>query len=356
MFTGIPSIFIRTFGCNLQCHFCFPENTPVKYSDKGAKKIKDVKIGDNILTIDDKTGSIIDATVLDIMKANIMIDELVCIEYLNDKGYKTKIFPTKDHLFYVKNKGWVEASNLINDDIILSVSSSQAVQYHMRLKNPMKDKNISLKVGRKISEKASRGEIDYHWLKSEEYKKLRQQVMLTNNPMKNPLTVVKQTLHTKYKKSSLETKYDKFFIANKFPVQYTGNNKIFIGDKNDKFRFPDFIVDGKNKVIEIFDSLFERYIYKGKTGIRDEQWKNDTINFYKKYGYECVLLSEKDYSNISTLKNKVMNYVYNGCKVLKVSNLTNKQKVKFTGSLENYKWTLSSDIDLHLILDLESLT
>src|SRR4030042_6552600 len=59
-FTGYPSTFLRLQFCTLNCVWCFHENQKVTKKIGGQVKIKDIKVGDILLTLDEKTGSIVE--------------------------------------------------------------------------------------------------------------------------------------------------------------------------------------------------------------------------------------------------------------------------------------------------------
>lgn len=60
------------------------------------------------------------------------------------------------------------------------------------------------------------------------------------------------------------------------PIQYIGNAQFFIGYKN-----PDFKVINQNKVIEVTSDAYNR---------TKDDYEKTTIAFYKKRGYDCLVI------------------------------------------------------------------
>ena len=277
-YCGVPSVFVRTSGCNLRCSWCFSENTAVD-TPTGRKKIKDLNINDEVLTINPETNVLSTDVVMDVLNRSVNIEFMVCV-----KTKTKKFFVTKDHPFKIKGKGFIEAQNLKKSDTIISATSNQLNSY--RIKN--------------------------------------------NNPMKNPETVLKQYQNTFRKKSRLESRFETFFEVNNFPVRYTGNNKKTIRN-NDKLRFPDFCIDDTSKVIEIYDSTME-YLNPNGRKKRDKEWEDNTISYYNESGYSCMVLNEKDLKDKNKLKQMVSDFVFNGEDVVGVSPLNDKQKSLLYGN------------------------
>ena len=80
-------------------------------------KIKDVQAGDTLLTIDSKVGGLVETKVKKTFKREVPIDDVVCV---NISGHRE--FCTKEHPFFVKDKGFVEGEDyrqvaFIHDEI-----------------------------------------------------------------------------------------------------------------------------------------------------------------------------------------------------------------------------------------------
>jgi len=325
---GNPAMFLRLQFCTLNCKWCFHPNAKVSKKNGGQVPIKDIKEGDTLLTLDPKEGKIVETIVQKTMNREVKIKDMISFE-TEKKG--NPIVCTKNHRFYVKNKGWIEASNLKLGDIILNVNGSQRVSYKAITDNATNkiSKEKRLELNRMTSErfkgvpktaKANKLNSDYH-------KKY--------NPMKNPEIVKKSAMNRFKKPSNIEVKYMNDFNEKDLPIKYVGNNKLPIGNKNDGYRFPDFVVEGKNKLIEIYDTTY-KYLINNIRKRRGQEWLNKTINHYKKFGYDVLFLTELDLKNGYT--DKLMSYVFNGKKVTKINDLSenniiiNKKKARLFGN------------------------
>jgi len=94
---------------------CIDENEPVMMSDGHHKALKDVKVGDNVMTWSEKLQVFESKKVL----ANLDRGQRQCLK-IRFENNKT-ITCTPDHRLLTSNRGWVEAQNLTIDDDIISV-------------------------------------------------------------------------------------------------------------------------------------------------------------------------------------------------------------------------------------------
>ncbi len=89
---------------------CFVGNTLVNIP-KGFRKIKDICIGDTVITYDEKTKEFKHGKVIDTMSS-------IRADLLTVKIWNRKIHCSPNHRFYT-TRGWVEAQNLLSDDKVL---------------------------------------------------------------------------------------------------------------------------------------------------------------------------------------------------------------------------------------------
>ena len=94
--------------------WCFEENVKVK-TDNGDIKIKDIKAGDYVYSMN------MDNKQVEIKKVrakyeNKKINEKMCVIYLENE----KIESTLGHLYFVKNKGWITAERIKENDILIN--------------------------------------------------------------------------------------------------------------------------------------------------------------------------------------------------------------------------------------------
>ncbi len=329
-FTGVPATFMRMQGCTLNCVWCFHENTKIQTAFNGKKKIKDIKQNDILLTLD-KKNNIVETQVKKIMKRKVNIKDNIIKLILNNKK-DTPLVVTKEHPIYVKDKGWTKAKYIEKNDIIIGIESTQLVSYKMKKNNPMKKLEIREKC--KTTQKYLRQiGIMKPYERTEKHRLVQRSYKLgEKNPMKNPETVRKNALSHFKKKSSLETKYEQLFNELNLPITYIGNNKLAIGNKKLGYRFPDFLIDGKKKLIEVYDTTFPWYANYGKR--EKGTYERDRINHYKKCGYKVIFLTENDLKNKQTLQEKLFTYIFNGYVVTDITDkISRKSYAQLFGNL-----------------------
>lgn len=91
-----------------------------------------------------------------------------------------------------------------------------------------------------------------------------------------------------------------FLSNNLFGWKYVGDFKVWIGGKN-----PDFINEEKKKIIEFFGDYYHSEKVKNKSE-RDQEI--DRINHFKKYGYLCLVVWERELKNFEHTKNKITSF------------------------------------------------
>lgn len=91
---------------------CFTPDTRVIMSDNASVPIETIKVGD---FVKDHNGN--DQKVLEVFKYQVD-EEILELEF--DDGRKVKC--TKDHKFLTKNRGWIEAQHLTENDELVQVS------------------------------------------------------------------------------------------------------------------------------------------------------------------------------------------------------------------------------------------
>lgn len=339
-FVGWPATFLRLQSCTLNCHWCFYETTRIRTRDKATKLIKDIKKGEVLLTLD-KDDNIVETTVREVLKSKVSVTELMTIE-TSKKGQP--LIVTKSHPIYVKNKGWVRAVDITLGDIILSLDSKRYLNYRMKEENPSYNRE-SINKGRITKRKNIIEGKTVPYIRTDEIRKLNSDRMKLNNPCFDK-EVHKRSSQNRFKKPSrLENEFIKFISDVTLPINYIGNNKRAIGDSEVGFKFPDFEIEGENKIIEIYDTTFMYADNLGGRKLRDENWINSKSEFYSKFGYETLFLNQEDLKlkNRELLKQKVFEFAFNGEEVLKINKeLTVKQKARlfndgqFSGEVEVY--------------------
>ena len=234
-FSGTPAVFVRTAGCNLQCPNCFHGKTRITMADMSKRPIKNVRVGDKVLTYDEKTGKFVTKRVMRTMQSRTK--EVYKITH--GSGTRDKTFVTGEHPFYVRGRGWVEAKDLRIGDHVLHDGAerrrrrAEAVSKQMTTANPMKDPEVAI---RSFLARSDRGKM---------------------------------------------TGTEKFVqaVTGQLDLEFVGDGTLVVGNKA-----PDFIVKGTKKLIEVWDVTQTEHFG------RDNQWMEDRRRILEEAGYEVLFL------------------------------------------------------------------
>jgi len=368
-YIGYPALFIRTSGCNRNCDFCFGvkkgRKVPTIICLGKNKKINEIKKGEKILTFDENQRLVI-TEVKEVLRRKV--DRWLEIK-INNKIY----FVTLEHPFFT-TRGLVLAKDLKVGDKILHSNSYEKISFQkrifnpsfspkdiekrlsnpysltnyqeikkiksskehkkevykrfserMKIYNPMKNKNIAKKVTEIRQKKIRNGELI---LKRTDEQRKRYSIskLGEKNPMKRPEVVHKNFLSHQVKKNISEKKFEELCIKNGIPVKFVGDGKLMIG-----YKYPDFIIDGTNKLIETYSGS---YGYANGKVKRGKEWELNRINHFKKYGYECLCINiDKLHPKQSRdlLIKDVLNYYHNGFEVQSIKLIDrNDKKYKYS--------------------------
>jgi pyruvate-formate lyase-activating enzyme len=115
---GTKTLSIGSYSCNMTCAFCLPKDSLISTPD-GPKQIDQIEDGEEIFALDNSnTGQR-----LVLAHAGRVFDreaeEVIVIEV--DGG---KLELTLEHPVMTKDRGWVEAGDLISDDEVLCVDNN----------------------------------------------------------------------------------------------------------------------------------------------------------------------------------------------------------------------------------------
>ena len=284
-YRGQPAFFIRFSKCNLACSFCFVGDTKITMAGGITKKIKDVKIGDKVVTWNNGVWSEGNVT-------NTFVSETNSILKLSfNKG--KQIFCTSEHPFYVKEKGWVKAQDIKENDIVLHYPDSE----RMRMYNPMSCPDTAKKVG--AAQKGKPGYLNKAW-NIPSFREQHQKRMTENNPNSNPETAIKGFINRKdHKKTYIEEIFED--VVSDLPVRFVGHGDLIVANLA-----PDFVVEGQNKLIEVWDD--EQTSHWG----RDDAYKEDRRKKFASAGYEVMFLPFTKKTDRNELFQKCSEYVNNG--------------------------------------------
>jgi len=105
------------FGEFFYVLLCMAPETKIKTSD-GVKMIKDINIGDNVLSLNEETQVYEFKEVYNVIENPTAKKQKIELEL--DNGHIIKC--TVDHKFLTSNRGWVEAQDLGDDDDIINMN------------------------------------------------------------------------------------------------------------------------------------------------------------------------------------------------------------------------------------------
>ncbi len=100
---------------------CFVAGTSITLVDKNSKSIEEIKVGDEVLSWDEKTGEFQNAKVVKTFEK--IATELIKIELENNKIIES----TPEHPFYT-SKGWISAKEIKPNDLIKGINGFIAVK------------------------------------------------------------------------------------------------------------------------------------------------------------------------------------------------------------------------------------
>lgn len=127
---GQATVFVRTFGCNLRCPWCFSKGPNGEYpsvlNEYGIPvEINQVKVGDRLLTKDPVTGEIQVCTVTNVMSHEA---EEASIRRVNfgHTGYD-RFSVTEEHPFYTDR--WVPVSDIKEGETVQRAKTSDIIKF-----------------------------------------------------------------------------------------------------------------------------------------------------------------------------------------------------------------------------------
>lgn len=280
---GVPTVFVRTGGCDSRCSWCLGPNTQITLSSGKKKKIKDIQIGDWLIGYDEKSGTLQPTQVVN--KVSHESDDIWSFKAV--QGRKS-VVATGDHMWMTK-QGWKAMRDIVPGDVILSAQDYaisswlmrgvdiQGASEYMLRNNPMRDEAVRKKVSKTHRERWTQEMRDAKRVEQQAFEGHRLKMLGDKNPMKNPETVAKQVAsRADWKPSSIELRVKRLVEEAGLPYELC-LMKIRIGR-----RYPDFHIPGTNKVVEVYHPSFYR---------RAEEAYADVVEYdYHRLGYEVLAL------------------------------------------------------------------
>ncbi len=102
-------------------HNCFPAGTKITLADGTQKNIEDLTLTDKLLTFNEATGEKTEGAIGNIIKKK----EHLLIRHKTDDGNEVK--STALHKFYVKDRGWIPAQDIVLEDILINRDGNETI-------------------------------------------------------------------------------------------------------------------------------------------------------------------------------------------------------------------------------------
>jgi hypothetical protein len=128
---------------------CLSKFSNIIVANEKIKKAKDIKVGDKLLTTDNK-GNITTTEVKKVLKRKINNGETICVIKIEDNrvkcggagvtegkisGHKVHLVVTEDHLVFTQ-RGWVKAKELTLEDRVLKITQYDKISFDRENKIP----------------------------------------------------------------------------------------------------------------------------------------------------------------------------------------------------------------------------
>lgn len=302
--------------------------------DNIATEASKVKIGDKLVGFDGE--KFVPTTVTNIFRKQVQ--ELLKITYIRERipggRWKkkecltsTSITVSLEHPFYVLRNGkwsWVEARNLQVEDELFFFSPRE----HKKLLAFKFSREHSQEEREKISKSLKKRKDLVHWnkgLTKETDPRLARVSRVVSSKLKGRKTgnrikdkvklrerAIKGFKTRQKRPTSIEVMVMNITEEYNLPLEYVGNGKFWVGDKVDEVRNPDFKVNGRKKVVEVYDSSMP--------GRDAKLWQIERSKHYPKYGYSCLFIDVHENTKNNIIK-ELTSFCHNGAKIIKVEKL-----------------------------------
>jgi len=118
---AVSTNYCSVWICDPQGSACFSENSLIHTDEKTLKKIKDMKEGDQVLTINPITKEIYKTEFIDFLHLNIDKKAQFLQFHLNNNEF---LEATPDHILYTIEKQYTRAEKLAINDTMIGMDGS----------------------------------------------------------------------------------------------------------------------------------------------------------------------------------------------------------------------------------------
>ncbi len=151
----------------------------------------------------------------------------------------------------------------------------------------------------KMRQNMSKAQLKYFETHSNWWKGKKRPELSKRN--RDPIMRAKMLKSLMKKPTGLEQKLIDLIKENNLPFKYVGDGEFILGN-----RCPDFLnCNGEKQVIEVFGRVFHSPLFTFKKSIPYGQTYKGTMEHYKKYGFNCLILWGVELNNPQRVIEKI---------------------------------------------------
>ena len=337
----VGALWETSRGCPFKC---FHENTRIITSRCPNQKAKDIKVGDFLMCIDEKTREIRETEVKQVFSRTAQ--NLLKITFEDNSCIKV----TDEHPFYLNEK-WVEAKNLQVNDEIFHITYLDKISFNKKVANPAKRPEVRAKISKTVTKLFKNGFKTRLFEKGFQKKhrcrdknvldafyKRHSERMKNNNPMKRKDVQEKQTKtllghiadgsvipymctpqyweKLKNSPNKLEIKFLKM-LKDEFGDRYK-----FTGDGSSRIGYyaPDYLDESNHKIIEL-NGCYWHNCQQCFSDTEPSKRDKDRISKFEDAGYKAAVVWSHELKDEDKLFKRLRNFTHNRKKITKIEKL-----------------------------------
>lgn len=305
----------KTFGC-------LGGNSPIA-TPNGYTPIKNLKIGDEIWTWNGN--SVVKNTIKNIIKKEVSSKDLCVLDF----GLRKKIICTKDHV-------WWGSDNrpLVTENFEVGMEVLEMTERELRsINNVGKQQWLKDINSKEISKRNSLGLMNQKELPQNQKGYKRKNPEISN--LKTSISSKKMWKSPDYIKNwqegmkkaqwkrptLLEKKFINKFINENLDLRYVGDYTFWINTPDGKKFNPDFKVNGKNKVIEVYTKNLPHFMQNRE----NQGWMIQKRKDYSSAGFDVMFIEENE---LNTCTNDVQRFIHNGIALKSKKEITHLNELR----------------------------